>query len=323
MILSLATQGFLTHMKAEGYSPSTIALYTYVLEVLKTFLQDEDIERIKLTDLNRFFGYLREEYKPERKNKDRSPLSGGSLQNFWKGIRTFYKWAEDELGIKNRPDTKLKIPSKNPKVIMPLSEDEIRALLKVAEYAKEVFPSNRKSFKMKRRTCYRDIALILFMVDTGLRVGEISRLNLGDVKLETGEVYISPFGNSKMKTKSRFVFIGKNTRKAITRYVATRKNIDPSSPLFLTERSESRITVNSIRLLLKDLGDRANIKNVHPHRLRHTFAIQYIRNGGDVYTLKAQLGHSTFVMVETYLQLARTDSLSAHKKASPVDNIKF
>jgi site-specific recombinase XerD len=76
---------------------------------------------------------------------------------------------------------------------------------------------------------------------------------------------------------------------------------------------------NSVRLMLLRLGKAAGVK-VNPHLFRHTFAIQYLRNGGDPWTLQALLGHSTLDMVKNYLRLAKTDLQNGHLLNSPVSN---
>jgi len=71
---------------------------------------------------------------------------------------------------------------------------------------------------------------------------------------------------------------------------------------------------------LERIGVRAGVSGVTVHRFRHTFAINYLRNGGDPWSLQMMLGHSTMEMVKNYLALAQADLEKNHKIASPVDN---
>jgi integrase/recombinase XerD len=318
MKLTTAKTGFLLSLRARGYAPATIELYRYVLDTLADYLDDPEVNKIGQTDLERYFVYLRDEYKPTRTNGDTSPLSGSSLQNHWKGIRAFFAWALDELRLKKRPDLRLKLPKNNPKVIRPLSQDEVKSLLIAAERTKEANPGNRRSYTMRRPTADRDFAILFTLLDTGVRVGELARLTVGDVNLDTGEVNVEPYGESNRKTKGRVVFVGKSALRAIWRYLANRDNPEAGEPLVVT-RNGQPMNRNSIRLLLVDMGKRAGVANVHPHRFRHTFAIEFLRNDGDVFSLQRLLGHADLETVKIYLELAQADAQNAHRRASPAD----
>lgn len=77
---------------------------------------------------------------------------------------------------------------------------------------------------------------------------------------------------------------------------------------------------NSLRQLVRAIADRSEVKNAYPHKFRHTFAITYLRSGGDIFTLQALLGHNSLEMVRHNAQIAEVDIEHAHRKASPVDN---
>jgi integrase/recombinase XerD len=322
MNMSNALDGFLFTLKADGYSQATVDLYFYMLTTLTKFLGNCEVSEIGPSDLTRYFAYLRSDYPQQKQTGRHTPLSGSTLQNHWKAIRRFFRWAEEELGLKSRPDVRLKLPPNNPKTIMPLSEDDVRALVDSAEYSREAHTNGRQNFKMKRPTAERDTALIVLLLDTGIRAGEASRLNIKDVNLETGEVYIAPYGSSQRKTKSRIIPIGKVTRRVLWRYLSTRPGAETEEPLLPTMAGR-RMNNSAIRLLLTDLGRKAGVKNAHPHRLRHTFAVEYLRNEGDIFTLQMILGHSSLDMVRNYLQLAKSDTKNAHRRASPADRWKL
>lgn len=289
---------------ADGYSPNTLEVYSWALDRLQRFLPDNvDISHITLNDLRQFMLYMKNDYEPNRPGGSTKPLSPSSLENIWKAVRSFFGWAEEELNIP-RPDLRLVKPRNPPAEIDPLNHQEIQALIAACE---------------NTPTGIRNKAIVLMLLDTGLRVGELARLTLDNVQMNTGKVYVEPWGSGK-KTKSRHVYLGRASIRALYRYKLNRG--EEGELLFLT-RHEKPMNRNSIRHMLYTLGDRAGVINVYPHRLRHTFAIQYLRNGGDVFTLQRLLGHSTLEMVRRYLQLADQDAAEAHRVASPVDRWKL
>jgi integrase/recombinase XerD len=311
MNTSKAVEGYLLDRQASGYSIGTIRLYRSNLGLLCRFLGDPPVEEIRLEDLQRFMVYLQTTYPPKRPGDVEGKLSLSAVDNYWKAIRSFFGWCKAALEIK-RPDLRLARPPKADPEILPFSENDIRKLLKACERTTEVSSDGRKPYSMKRPTANRDKALLLLFLDTGLRVGEVTRLRIEDLNQETGEILVAPFGSGQ-KTKSRTAYLGRVAQRAMWLYLAKRLNTVPKDKLF-------ELDAESIRSLFKRLGERAGVNNVHPHRLRHTFAINYLRNGGDIYTLKYLLGHSTLVMVERYLHLTTADASNAHRKASPADN---
>ena len=123
-------------------------------------------------------------------------------------------------------------------------------------------------------------------------------------------------------SKERILPICPRVAQALWKYLASRGVTLPGEPLFATANG----TPMDRHRLLKQLGAigrRAGVKNVHPHRFRHTFAINFLRNGGNAYTLQMILGHSTMDMVKTYLNIAQADIQSVHRLASPVANMRL
>jgi len=171
----------------------------------------------------------------------------------------------------------------------------------------------------------RDRAIILLLLDTGMRAGELcippkrkapntTGLLLKNVDLKDLQVKVTGKGD-----KERILPISPPVAKAIWRYLTTRPDALPHEPLILS-RKGGCLTTDGLIQLIKHLGKRAGVPGSHPHRFRHTFAINLLRNGANAYELQAMLGHTSLEMVKRYLKLAQVDLEAAHKRASPVSN---
>jgi integrase/recombinase XerD len=102
-------------------------------------------------------------------------------------------------------------------------------------------------------------------------------------------------------------------------YLADREDLPKSDPLFAADENQF-LDRDPITKILDRIAERAGVEHVYPHRFRHTFAVEFLRNGDDIFTLQELLGHRSLTMVRHYLTLSQTDLENAHKKASPVDN---
>ena len=313
MYISEAVEGYKIDKQASFYSINTLIGYQTHFNQLIGFLWDVELSSVSSDDLKRFFIFLRNDYVPKRFSGNKEPLRTTTLRNAWCAVRSLFTWAERDLKI-TRPDLDLKRLDVNYPEIVPFTTGEIASLLKACEYSKPSKTIRRKSFVMKRQTGKRDRAMILFLLDTGVRVSELIRLKIKDINIENGSAEIIPEGSGR-KSRGRTVYIGSTTKKALWLYL---NHISKDNYVFMSIDHRS-MTRNAIRQLLSKLGKAVGIAGVHPHRFRHTFAIKYLRNGGDVFTLQRLLGHSTLEMVRYYLLIAKADVQNTYKSASPVD----
>lgn len=159
----------------------------------------------------------------------------------------------------------------------------------------------------------RYLALILTLLDSGVRVRELCALQVGDYDAARGRLHI----RHGKGDRARFVVVGSRTAKALWRYLASRGEMAPVAPLFAT-RENTALERNNVRHLLVRLGEQAGVAHMHPHRFRHTFAITFLRNGGSPLLLQALLGHARLETVQHYVRLAAQD-IEATRAFSPAD----
>ena len=296
----------------EGKSPNSTAIVInsmrYLCDFLKSNSLSTDVTQIGTGELRAFILYLQQKrcfsHHPYSKPQQRG-LSGHTVNTYMRSIRAFWSWLIEEEIIESTPFSKLKIPKPPKKIIAAFSPYQIESLLSVMNGSAEG---------------YRGAVIVLTLLDTGLRVNELINLKMGNVWLEDGLVKVLGKGN-----KERLVPIGKQIRKLLWRYI-NQYRPEPALPkldnLFLTQDGRP-LTKNRVDSIMKRYGLMAGLTGVRcsPHTLRHTFAINFLRNDGDVFSLQKILGHSSLEMTRRYCELANVDIKKAHAIASPVDNL--
>lgn len=153
------------------------------------------------------------------------------------------------------------------------------------------------------------------LLDTGLRASELCDLQIKDYEPDSGQLYV----RAGKGNKRRVVYLGQRARLHLWRYLADRQDARPGDPLFAS-RTNTRLDRNNLRHMLNTVARQAKVTDVHPHRFRHTFAITFLRNGGNTFALQKLLGHEELSTVLKYVKLAETDIKAAQAAASVVDN---
>jgi site-specific recombinase XerD len=304
--LESLSKGYLLNCRTENKSSKTLRGYGMALRNFAWYCRQQDfpeVQKLNAVHIRHFLWYLGTET-----NRWNSPnpsarhvASNTTINDYFRALRTFFNWLEREELIVDNPFKHLKTPKPDNKIIQALTPTEIDRLFKAC--------AGKSMLDVRNR------AILSVFLDTGLRLSELVSLTLDDVNMDDGSILVRHGKGGK----PRVVRIGNKAQKALWKYVTLYRN-GSSTTLFLN-RSGEPFDFFGVSIFLKRLGDKAKVK-VHAHQLRHTFAISFLRAGGDVFSLQYLLGHSTLQMTQRYLQsLNANDAARAHQKFSPLDNL--
>ena len=160
----------------------------------------------------------------------------------------------------------------------------------------------------------RNRAILLCLLDTGLRARELLSIDLQDVNLITGSITLRQGKGGKPRT----VFVGKESRKAVRSYLRERN--DNLHALWLTDCPSKRLAYGGLRALLERHASLAGIEAPSAHDFRRAFALTMLRNGTDLVSLARLMGHTNLKVLQRYLKQLPDDLQEAHRRGSPVDN---
>lgn len=298
---------------AEGKSKKTIEWYEANLGRFSRFLKrecpDSTISDIGPAEARRFILHLQNDVRRWETNpfiSDTKGLSPHTIQGYARAIKAFWSWLLDEGYIPENFMARLKCPRVPHKIIPTFSAEQIQRLLGALD------PGTLTGF--------RNYAIILLFLDTGIRLSELVNLRLEDIDFGQSCLLVTGKGN-----KERVVPFGSQVRRALRRYLSTVRP-EPEYPQvsqFFLSRQGFPLKPNMVRSMISRAGRRANVSGVRcsPHTFRHTFAKQYLLNGGDVFSLQRILGHTSLEVVKLYVNLTSLDLSGQHRKFSPVDTM--
>lgn len=290
MFISEAVDIYLSDLEITNKSPDTVKAYKFVLQHFVSWAEPQGLElgNIKAQHIRAFMGTVRAKgYAPS------------SIAFFQRNLKAFLHWCQENLEEQMTPGLykKVSIAKEEQKEIAIFSQADLKALLRAATH------NENTTLRV------RDRAILLLFIDTGIRLSEMvpdptnkhhPGLLVKDVHLESNDSYILVCGKGN---KQREVGpLASTTRAALRAYLRARVPKTPGEQVLFLNRSGRPLTTNGVDALLRRLAAAAGIEDVHAHKFRHTFAVNYLNNGGDVFKLSRLLGHTTLEVTQLYLR---------------------
>jgi site-specific recombinase XerD len=255
MQLDYAIEGYWL-AKRRDFSANTVNDYTLTFQRLTEFVgKTRDLKDISSEDINRFLNHLRDDLE----------LSPKTLLNHWIALSSFWTWVERDLGLPHIIRGKASRPRPRRRLSAAYSEAEVRELLAACDMGAGWDRAHGQRMDVKRPSALRDRALILVLLDTGIRASELTALKLRDYEPKQGQLII----HHGKGDKKWVVFFGSAAKQGLWRYLATRPGARQDDPLFAT-REGAAMQRTGLRLLIFRIGTRVGVPDAGVHRFRHT-----------------------------------------------------
>jgi len=269
---------FLSAKSVEGCSNKTLNYYKKTLQKM-LIIVDKRIEDIKTDDLRNYLTYY----------KETNNISKTTIDNVRRIFSSFFSWLEDEDYIIKNPVKRIHRIKKGRVVKDVLTDENLETLCDNCDNI-------------------RDLAILELLISTGIRVGELVKLNIDDINFHERECVVFGKGESE-----RVVYFDARCKIHLQQYLATRCDDNPA--LFVRFRKPyDRLGINGVEIRLKKLGEKSNVRNVHPHKFRRTLATKAIDKGMPIEQVQRLLGH---VQIDTTMQYAMVNQSNvkiAHRK---------
>lgn len=269
---------FISAKRVEGCSEKTLKYYTATLTRLFDKL---DIHATRMTT-----DHLRNYLSEYQQN---SQCSKSNIDNIRRILSSFFSWLEDESYIIKSPVRRIHKIKSNTTV-------------------KETYSDEALEIMRDQSGCLRDLALIDLLASTGMRVGELVRLNWADIDFENRECIV--FGKG---SKERPVYFDARTKIHLKNYLESRTDDNPALFVSLI-RPYKRLEISGVEIRLRELGRKIGIAKVHPHKFRRTLATRAIDKGMPIEQVQRLLGHAQIDTTMQYAMVNQNNVKNSHRK---------
>ncbi len=289
-------EAFMIDRKSAGLADGSLRFYRQKLKLLADFCDAQAVQTINQITPSFLRQYLLV--------LEETGHNAGGRHGAFRAMRAFFLWYEEEVEPEgwSNPIRKVKAPKVPIEPLEPVSFETVAQLVKTCP---------RGSF-----TGDRDIAIFLCLLDTGARAREFLNINLEDVNQARGDILIRQGKGNKPRT----VYIGKQSKRALRRYLASRNDRCPALWVTHSRYGSDRLSYDGFREVFSRRAKEAHVEEPSPHDFRRAFALSMHRNGTDIFTLAKLMGHEGISVLQRYLKQTNLDTEEAHRRAGPVDN---
>lgn len=299
MNLERAIDLYLSAKRAEGRTDATIKTYTdHLYRFAKYMPEVEEAGDVDKYNVQQYIARLQQA----------PTISNVSVASLTRSLRAFCSWLYDEDLIRTNPFTaekgRVKVPKAEQRMPTILTDDDFRKLLATCD---------RSSARGRR-----DEAILMFLLDTGVRVSELTGLRKDKLDQKGRRAVV--FGKGQ---KERSVFFSPQTALSLARLLGRMTAVDRASPFVFIGWRGNRLTSMGVNQMLERRAKDAGVTaRCNPHTFRHTFATNYLRLGGNPATLQRILGHTDIsTTIRIYTHLVGDDLAAAHDQFSPMQRV--
>ena len=272
---------FVASKRAVNRQVGTLKQYTREIHQMLDFL-GKRIEDVTGMDLRYYYGVMRE----------RRGIKMSTMQTRLHYLSSFWDFLITEELVHSNPVKKVGVLKVEKVIKKPFSAAEMEALRSSCEQL-------------------RDRALVEFLYSTGVRVSELVHLNVGDIEMGKQELIVYGKGSKERRT-----YLTDSAKFYLKRYLQSRPQLGiEDQPLFVTlDAPHNRLTVPGVQNMLRTLGRRAGVTNVHPHRFRRTIATDLLNRGMPIEQVKVFLGHEKLDTTMIYCTVREENVQASHRK---------